>query len=302
MSNRQPQVSIVCAVDDDLLDANRWFHALSNQTLPPEAYEVLIIDACHKTTHQFELERYRSEHEVLAKIEYHRISPGGRAKALNHGLDLARADLIVFLGDDCEPPLNFAESHLRFHESHPDAASVAIGPALFPSKLRNPFTDWLEKSGRLWGTPMDENMATIPEDFFYAANASVKRGLLDQAGRFDERFLGYAWDDFEFGTRLRAAGMRAALLPDVIVLHMHEIDLPARERAMHRAGAAAKVYYSTHRSERAWPDSFRAKFHWVRRLLAGVRMRMKPNNGAVENWWELRLDAAFAEGYRNGGT
>jgi GT2 family glycosyltransferase len=73
---------------------------------------------------------------------------------------------------------------------------------------------WLEESGQLFGVPFRADMAEVPEDFFLAGNASVKRELLTRAGRFDERYSLHAGDDFEFGKRLRAAGMRAQFVPD----------------------------------------------------------------------------------------
>ncbi len=299
MKPNQFAASIVCAVDDELLEPIEWFHALHNQTIPHDQYEVLIIDGCHVTTHPEEFERYRREHDPKGNVSYHRISKSGRATSLNHAIAMANSNLIIFLGDDCLPPLDFAERHLRFHKEHPEVSAVAIGPALFPPELRTPFTQWLEQGGRLWGLPFDSNMSSIPADFFYVANASVKRELLEQAGQFDDRFEAHAWDDFEFGQRLSAAGMRAELLRDNVVLHLHKIDLESREGAMLRAGVAAKVYFTSHPTERAWPDSFRAKFHWLRKAFANIQLRLNPSDRAREYWWGVQLDAAFISGYRN---
>ena len=116
MRKERFQASIVCAVEDELLDPTRWFHALHNQTIPREEYEVLIIDAYHQTTHQEEFERYCREHDLKANISYHRIPEGGRAKSLNHAIEMAGSNLIIFLGDDCLPALDFIERHTRFHD------------------------------------------------------------------------------------------------------------------------------------------------------------------------------------------
>lgn len=299
MSKKRFRASIVCAVDDELLDPTRWFHVLYNQTIPRDEYEVLIIDAYHQTTHQEEFERYRREHDAKANVSYHRIPKGGRAKSFNHAIEMAGSNLIIFLGDDCLAPLDFVESHIRFHHEHPEASAVAIGPALFPSELRTPFTHWLEQSGRLWGVPFDGNLSPLPVDFFYVANASVKRELLEHAGHFDERFKAHAWDDFEFGQRLAAAGMKAELLPDSVVWHLHKIDLASRASAMLRAGVAAKTYFASRPNEVAWPDSFKAKFHWCREALAKLRLRLNPGEQARKYWWGVQLDAAFIKGYRN---
>lgn len=298
-SATQKLASVICAVDENLLDGPAWYRALSNQTLPSEAYEVIISDSSH-TTHREEFDRHRQQPGFRGNIRYHRTERGGRALALNRALDLASADVIVFLGDDCQVQPNFVETHLRFHETHPASEAVGIGLALIPPELRTPFSNWLEKSGQLFGVPFDAAMTTIQSNFFYAANASLKRTLLDRAGRFDERFADHAWDDFEFGERLHAAGMHAELLPDATVWHMHRIDLRDRQRAMRIAGAASKVYAENHPGNHAWLEAVKPKS--IRSSLGTLgdffRMRIGGDQAAAQRWWVNRLDAAFAAGYQ----
>ncbi|MGQ0761030.1 MAG: glycosyltransferase [Acidobacteriota bacterium] len=302
MTAPKPQklASLVCAIDDHPLDGAAWYRALSDQTLPAEAYEVIISDSSHTTTHGEEFERCRQQPGFRGNIRYHLTERGGRALALNRAIDIASADLIIFIGDDCQIEPDFVETHVRFHETHPAIEAVGVGLALFPPELRTPFSDWLEKSGQLFGVPFDPGMTTIAANFFYVANASVKRKLLDRAGRFDERFAGHAWDDFELGERLSAAGMHSELLADATVWHMHRIDLRERQGAMLIAGAAAKVYAEIHPGDHPWLVTAKSKFTRPS-LRAGrdfFRMRLGRDRAAAERWWVNRLDAAFAAGYQ----
>src|SRR5215475_12680183 len=249
--NGVPRISILTPVDDELLDPRARYLALSNQTLPGDEYEVLVLDSSHCTQHQSAFIQFRDEGLLGSNVTFHLTERGGRALALNRGMDLAKSKVIAFLGDDCLAPLNFAETHLRFHQEHPAKESVAISCALVPEEFRTPFVEWLEKSGRLWGVPHTADMNTIAPNFFYAANASVKRELLESAGRWDERFPHHAWDDFEYGERLRAVGMQAEFLPGAAVQHIHKLDLPGRENAMRLAGIAARVYETIHPSKHA---------------------------------------------------
>lgn len=299
--SKKIQVSIISAVDDVLDDLAGWFNALNSQTLSNESYEVILVDSSHDTGHQAAFNQFREEGWLGHHVGYYRTDPGGRAVALNRGLDLARSDLIVFLGDDCLPPLDFAESHLRFHQLNTAPEAVAVGPALFPPDLRTPFSDWLERTGRLFGVPFDPHTTSVSEDFFYVANASVKRELLDRAGRFDEQFRHHVMDDFELGQRLRSAGMKAEFLPEATVVHLHRIDLTERERAIRLAGTAARVYALAHPEAYRWSNSmnFPAALHQLRNALTYVGMRVRKNDSARIRWWHARLAAAFAEGYRN---
>src|SRR5437667_1032822 len=157
----QPQLSILIAVDDILLDARSWFKALCHQTLPADAYEVIIIDPSHNTDHEAALRQFKGEGWIGSNLNFYRTELGGRARALNFGIDQAKSDLLVFLGDDCQPPANFAEAHLKFHWLHDETEAVAVGIALIPSELRTDFSDWLEKSGRLFGVPIEPGMTQI---------------------------------------------------------------------------------------------------------------------------------------------
>jgi GT2 family glycosyltransferase len=300
-----PQVSIITAANvhyGRLSDLRPWFLALCNQTLPPDHYEIIVVDAAHDVDYGTALTRFRAEAEVQANISCHRIERAGRARALNHALDIATGGVIIFLGDDCLPPPQFAESHLHFHAQHPEVEAVGVSSVILPAQYRNPFSVWLEESGQLFGVPFRADMVEIPENFFYVGNASVKRELLERAGRFDERFGHHAFDDLEFGFRLRAAGMRSRFVPGASVIHAHDIDLHGRERSMRESGAAARAYITDHPGNRSWfwLASFPSWFHRLRVACASVYLNAVRTEGALEKWWRARLDSAFAEGYRNG--
>ena len=72
---------------------------------------------------------------------------------------------------------------------------------------QNDFRRWLEDQGMLWGVTLNHLTGTVPEDFFYGANTSIKRRFLQQAGPFNESFTGLAGDDHEIGVRLSKMGM-----------------------------------------------------------------------------------------------
>mgnify|MGYP003581383863 CR=1 FL=1 len=297
-----PRVSIVSAVDDHPPDLQVWFEAISSQTLSSDQYEVIVVDATHELDHEAALKEFNAKSTLGRNISWHRIAPGGRACALNHALKLAKGELVIFLGDDNIPSPRFAAAHLDFHKAHPEPEAVGIGPAVLPPQFRNPFSIWLEESGQLFGIPIRADMTEVPKTFFYVSNASVKRELLDKAGRFDERFQNHAWDDHEFDQRLCAAGMEARFVPDARTIHFDRINLAYREHAMRRAGAAAKVYLIDHPARGSWFKTVTSPGwrHWLRVAAARLRLAFKASDDSLIGWWRARLDAAFAAGYRKG--
>jgi predicted glycosyltransferase involved in capsule biosynthesis len=44
-------------------------------------------------------------------------------------------------------------------------------------------------------------MEDISYNFFWTSNVSIKKEYIDKAGRFDEDFREYGWEDIELGLR-----------------------------------------------------------------------------------------------------
>jgi len=95
--------------------------------------------------------------------------------------------------------------------------------------------------------------------------------------------------------------MRSQFVPAARADHFHSIDLRERERTMQHAGAAAKVYMIDHPGKYALSTtaSLPSWHHWWRVTAARVRLAARTDDALVK-WWQTRLDAAMAAGYRNG--
>lgn len=297
------KLSVVSAVDDHVLNAGEWLDALVNQTADPSSYEVIATDAHQMPTWAAAFEARSAAGHEEPRVVYRRLSPGGRARSLNAGLEQATGDVIVFLADDFIPGRDFVELHRRFHEEHPEREAVGVGKALIPEHVqRGPFVRWLEGTGAFFGVPLDEASESIPDNFFYVGNASVKRELVDAAGRFDEDFPYHAWDDHEFGLRLRAEGMRSQLIPEATVLHDHPITLGERRHQMRQAGESAAIHASKQPGDHPWlgPGDvpvwrwYAAAWKW---RLAHLFTRRERYRGL---YYDRTLSAAYAAGLRAG--
>ena len=69
--------------------------------------------------------------------------------------------------------------------------------------------------------------------------------LIERAGRFDERFHEYGWEDLELGFRLRNMGVPSILARDAVVYHYKpqlepgQFDRVARQARDQKSGLAA---------------------------------------------------------------
>jgi GT2 family glycosyltransferase len=293
-----PRATVVTAVHEFRACEELWLEAMMKQTLPGGEFEVILVDAAGHPTYPQLMKQFCSN---ARHISYHQIPAHGRARALNHALTIAKSDLIIFLADDFVPEPELVTSHLKFHEENPEPEAVGIGPGFVPEDLSTDFTIWLERTGRFFGLPIYEGMTSIPEDFFYVGNASVKRELLDRAGSFDEIFLFHAGDDFEFGRRLRAAGMKAQFVTTATASHRHPVGLEERAEAFRELGQNARAV-AERSGEATWLRSLKLSAPlWSPRIAAArSAMLMSKSSASRQRWWRVMLEAAFASGYRRG--
>jgi GT2 family glycosyltransferase len=293
-----PRASIVTAVHEFRACEELWLEAMMKQTLPGGEFEIIMVDAVGHPTYQQLMKQFCSQAD---HISYHQIPAHGRARALNHALSIAKSDLIIFLADDFVAEPELVASHLKFHAENPEPEAVGIGAGFVPQDLTTDFTIWLERTGRFFGLPFYEGMTSIPEDFFYVGNASVTRKLLNRAGAFDEIFLFHAGDDFEFGRRLRAAGMKAQLVTAATASHRHHVGLEDRAAAFRELGQNARAV-AERSGEATWLRSLKLSAPLWSPRIAAARAAMLINNSPAsrQRWWRVTLNAAFAAGYRRG--
>ena len=173
-----PKISILIAVDDHPPDLDRFFAALTGQTLPPVDYEVILIDASLTDDYGPAYERAMASKRAGLRLHYERMEKGSRARSLNRGLQLARAPLVLFLAHDSLATPRITDTHIRFHEQNPERHKVGIGSMIFSKTFRTHFSAWLEGSGELFGVPFSDDMNSVPKKFL------LRRQCIGQAEFF----------------------------------------------------------------------------------------------------------------------
>ena len=265
----------------------------------PEDYEIVIVDYHPDSDCSESVEEFNRTHAPLA-LNYFKIQNGSRARAINAGVKQANAPLVVILADDFMPNSQFVTAHLQFHQENSDEEIVGIGPALFPDHLLNcDFRKWLEDSGTLFGVSFTTNKQSIPENFFYIPNTSLKKSFFLKAGGLDEDFPYAAWDDYELGLRLKALGMRCQLVAQGFARHEHPVTLSERSAAMAEAAASAVIFEGKYSGRQPWhtlcdqpPWKLRAKGQYWR-----VKHFFTHNKTDRENFYRKMMDASFVAAY-----
>lgn len=182
----------------------RCLETVLAQTLPPSAYEVIVVDdgPSEDTRALVEsLARARPDGPSLRYLRPH--GTRGPAAARNLGWREARAPWIAFTDDDTRPETDWLARGERAMAAQPDAVALR-GRVVVPAPAE--FTDHAR---------MTRGLETAD---FVTANAFVRRSALACIGGFDERFL-CAWrEDSDLCFRLQQCGPVGSA-PGAVVMH-----------------------------------------------------------------------------------
>lgn len=201
--------------------------ALNKQSLPPDTYEVLVVDNNSqdntKETIQRCIQRYPGLH-----LRYLFEKRQGLNFARNLGVQQALADVLVFLDDDAIPETDWLQALL---DAYRDTKTGCVGGKItpdFPQNIRLP--RWLSPvfngyfSGFDPGGSQDREL-TGNAYFPYGANISFKKEAIVAAGFFNpklDRCGGnlIAGGETEMCLKIHRMGWKIFYSPRAVVHHL----------------------------------------------------------------------------------
>ena len=223
-----PRISVVMPTHNrgKLLPAT--LRSLATQTVPPSAYEVILVaDGCTDET-PAAVASVRAE--LPYRLHFIEQPAQGAAAARNRGVERATAPLILFLDDDMDAAPTLIEAHLSAHAAEPGSLVLGYFPIPFGPVKDDPFAgparDW-------W----DEGFAERRKPGyrfgfrdFCTGNISLSIEAFRAAGGFYQRIKS-AGEDWELGYRLLKSGARFRFAERALSLHQ---DFTSFERALQR--------------------------------------------------------------------
>ena len=247
--------------------------ALLSQSLPQEDYEVVVVDDGSTDDTQAVLNVFRRKHKNLLYIHHQNV---GQGVARNIGVQHARGNIIVLIGDDIIVNEDFLSEHLRVHLRHPNENEAVLGLTLWHPKLKiTPFMSWMTNGsvilgkfgGHQFAYEKLEGRDEADYNFFYTSNISLKRSLLDKYP-FDPVFSGYGWEDIELGYRLfLRVGLRLHYNPHAIGYHDHAMSEEILRERMRNVGRSAWLFH------RRYPELKKVPGFWKRIIFSMLSSR-----------------------------
>jgi glycosyltransferase involved in cell wall biosynthesis len=201
-TRRKREITVVIPTRQRRDAVGRALAALEIQTLPADAYEVVVsVDGSTDGTLEM-----LDELELPFRLQVASTGGRGRAVARNVALALAEGEMVVILDDDMQVVPEFLERHLSQHPAGSRRCVMGAVPVQItdgsPHAARHIAANFEAHLERL----AQPDHVFAPRDF-YSGNFSIPADLLREVGGFDENFDTYGNEDVELGVRLRAAGV-----------------------------------------------------------------------------------------------
>lgn len=218
--------------------------ALDSQTLLKDRYEVLVVDNGSTDGTQQMLQAGLNRYQM--NISFLNQPKRGPAAARNLGIQNARGDVLLLLGDDIIATKDLLAKHLEWHIRNPQENLALLGLITWiKEKKITLFMEWLEE-GVQFDYPNIRDEDYTDYKHFYSSNVSLKKSFMTKYGIFDEDFPYASYEDSDLAYRLQLCGLKIYYLADLIAYHDHYTSIAASFRRMVKVGRSSKIFMSKH--------------------------------------------------------
>ena len=216
-----PKVSIIIAMHNNLKLNKLCLSSILRKTDYPN-YEVILVDnASTDGSREFALESSRNNNNIQVILNNENES---FARANNRALDSCSGDYVVFLNNDTIVTRGWITRFLRHLKN--DASIGMIGPVSNAvgneAKIDVPYTspDGIDGFAEQYCRKHDGQTFEISTLALFCT--AIKRSLLDNVGRLDERYDVGMFEDDDLCMCIKKAGFRLVCTKDVFIHHFQQ--------------------------------------------------------------------------------
>jgi glycosyltransferase involved in cell wall biosynthesis len=215
------KVSVVIAAYNSAALLAGCLEALGRQTMPPENFELIVVDDGSTDDTRQVCER--------AGARYIYQENQGPAVARNLGVREARGEVVAFTDADCLPEPDWLEQLTA------PFAAQEVSAAKGAYRSRQP-----ELVARLVQLEYEAKYERLKRfcyiDFIDTYSAAYRREVFLASGGFDERYTTASLEDQELSFRLHEGGHKMVFRPQALVYHRHPASLGDYWRKKYKNG------------------------------------------------------------------
>jgi GT2 family glycosyltransferase len=272
-----PLISVIIPTYNRAPLLERSLEGLTEQTLPRDAFEVVVVDDGSSDWTESVCARLADR---LA-LRYYRIERSGTSAAKNLGLFASRAPLVLFFDDDDLAGRELLQAHVEAHRAHPEEWFAVLGRTTWAPELEvTPLMNYVTDIGQhLFAYKNLEDGQILDYTYFWVGRLSCKRMFLAQHGCFDQDL--HTKEDIELGFRLARHGLKVAYARSAQSFMARSITFDEFAQRSMKHGRGLWLFNSRHRDPSVeaycgvadalekWPmlaPSLEAKMERVRKL------------------------------------
>lgn len=231
MPGSHPRISLIICTYNREKFLGHALQSLTQQTLAPEAFEILIINNNSTDSTPTISQDFIAANPKL-NVRYFVETNQGLSYARNRGIKEAMAPIITYIDDDAEAESDFLEKVLSFFEKKPETAG--IGGRILPKYEGTP-PQWMNKYLYGFVTKVDfgdQGFTYTGKSYPAGCNMSYRKDLLEQVGGFNENLKWRADDKYIFFA-IQQVSDQVFHYPDAVVQHNIDAYRTTDENFLH---------------------------------------------------------------------
>lgn len=215
---------IICTYNRDKYIYN-VLKSLAENTLPPEKYEIVLVDNNCTDNTQSECARFAHDFPSVTFRSFVETNQG-LSHARNRGISESQGDILVYVDDDALVNREYLLTYAEFFEQHPDI-EAAGGPIIPRYETEEP--DWMSYFTKALITGYkylgDKSKEFPKNDYPGGGNAAYRASVFEKVGLFNVE-LGRKGDSLvgaeekDIFDKMTTLGMRFYYLPNAILYHL----------------------------------------------------------------------------------
>ncbi|MCT2592951.1 glycosyltransferase [Streptomyces sp. N2-109] len=214
-----PELSVVVITRDDETSLRRLVASLGAAGQVTDAsYEIIVVDDGSTPSVRADLAELTGGVPLLL---LRRGGAGNRSAARAEGAERARGRVLAFVDSDQEAPAHWVAEHLRWQRAFPSA--VVAGHRRHRDEPGS--SHWRPEVRTRVTAEFSQNYARIAGAWYlpFGCNLSVPTALYHELGGHSDIFVGWGYEDHDFGYRAWAAGTRTVHNPFAWTWDQHHV-------------------------------------------------------------------------------